>query len=142
MHPFLLVISLLATIVATQLAHAEARKQSGRDLYFQYCAVCHGQDGTGRHGRDVKAPAPADLTKIAARRGGVWPMLEVMSIIDGYTKRTTPRPGMPVFKEMLTGPEVDFDTGNGRTQRVPERLVAIARYLEALQSPTPQRYVP
>jgi cytochrome c553 len=46
-----------------------------RDLFATNCAVCHGPTGSG----DGPAAAslqtqPSDLTKIADRRDGVWPM--------------------------------------------------------------------
>lgn len=85
---------------------------------------------------------PSDLTRIAARRAGVWPMLEIMSIIDGYTRSTTPREDMPVIAELSEGPMVDFDTGNALLTPTPARLIALADYLESIQSPKPERFVP
>ena len=115
----------------------------GARLFAANCAVCHGTDGKGR---GSSAPAlttpPPDLTQIAARRDGVWPMLEVMSIIDGYTKQTTPRTDMPIIAELTEGSRVDFDTGNGQIKTVPVRLIALTNYLESIQSPRPDRYVP
>ena len=69
-------------------------------------------------------------------------MLEVMSIIDGYTKLTTPREEMPVITDLLEGPMVEFDTGNGLVTPVPARLVELVDYLESIQSPPAERYVP
>jgi len=56
----------------------------GRNVYFRYCASCHGDDGKG-HGvvADSLKRQPADLTQIATRRGGVFPSAEVQEIIDG-----------------------------------------------------------
>ncbi len=113
--------------------------EQGRALYQQHCAACHGENAKGH---DALLPRPADLTKIAQRRDGVWPMLEVMSIIDGYTKTQTPRDGMPVIAALTQGTKQSFDTGNGQTVLVPERLVALAVYLETIQSPKPERAVP
>jgi mono/diheme cytochrome c family protein len=122
---------------------AEGLKAQGEGLFAQHCAPCHGSDGKG--GGDAAASLgtePADLTRIADRRGGVWPMLEVMSIIDGYTRRVAPRADMPVIADLSEGPIVEFDTGNGVVTSVPERLVALADYLESIQSPRPERYAP
>lgn len=117
--------------------------EQGRKLYVENCATCHGQDarGDGTDSADLDPP-PADLTKIASRRERIWPMLEVMSIIDGYTKNTTPRDGMPIIKEISEGPMIEFDTGNGLVSRVPARLVALVNYLETIQKPRPVSYVP
>ncbi|KNG91865.1 hypothetical protein ATO11_20430 [Pseudaestuariivita atlantica] len=115
----------------------------GEQLFESNCASCHGVTGRG-DGPLAKGlrTAPADLTQIAARRDGVWPMLEVMSILDGYLKKTNPRNDMPVFDDFLVGRMVDFETGNGLTTLVPAKLIAMANYLETLQDPPPSRYVP
>ena len=118
--------------------------QTGAALFAENCAACHGSDarGTGPLATRLDT-APADLTRIASRRDGVWPQLEIMSIIDGYTKRTdTPRGGMPVMSSLTEGPVVEFDTGNGQITRAPARLLSVARYLESIQAPPPSRYVP
>ena len=121
-------------------AAAEDQIAKGRALFFQHCAVCHGQDAGG--GNDAGGTPPPDLTRIAGRRGSVWPMLEIMSIIDGYTKATEPREGMPVVPELNQGSQIEFDTGNGLAVLVPANLVAVVSYLESIQRPRPQRYVP
>ncbi|SEL70125.1 Cytochrome C oxidase, cbb3-type, subunit III [Roseivivax marinus] len=115
----------------------------GQATFQDNCAACHGAGGRGDGpAADGTGTPPADLTRIAARRGGVWPMLEVMSIVDGYTKTTEPRPGMPVIPALTEGPRVIFDTGNGQTTTVPESLLAVTRYLETIQDPPPLRQVP
>ena len=56
----------------------------GALYYAQYCATCH---GTGGRGDGPSAPAlrtpPADLTRIAARRGGAFPEGDIARWIDG-----------------------------------------------------------
>ncbi|MEL7256267.1 MAG: c-type cytochrome [Pseudomonadota bacterium] len=112
-------------------------------IFAENCAECHGADakGGGPWAENLKTP-PADLTKIASRRNGVWPMLEVMSIVDGYSKKTIPREEMPIIVGLSEGPMVNFDTGNGLVEPMPARLVAIANYLESIQSPPPKQYIP
>lgn len=58
---------------------------------MENCASCHGDTGRGDGplATDLGVPA-ADLTRIAARRDGVWPLLEVMAIVDGYSRSTLP----------------------------------------------------
>lgn len=132
----------LCIALLTYPAMGDEQVTQGRDLYLTHCAACHGSDGKGGAQKGTDQIKPADLTKIAQRRDGVWPMLEVMSIIDGYTKATKPREGMPVVAELNEGPQTVFDSGNGRGLAVPERLVAVATYLETIQSPKPRRSVP
>ena len=56
----------------------------GAEMFQQYCASCH---GTSADGKGPVAPAlktlPADLTRIAARRGGEFPDAEISRWIDG-----------------------------------------------------------
>lgn len=115
----------------------------GELLFKRNCVSCHGVAGRGDGPLAAGlGTAPADLTKIAARRDGVWPMLEVMSILDGYLKTTNPREDMPVFEGFLDDEMVEFETGNGVTTLVPTKLIEVVNYLETLQDPQPSSYVP
>lgn len=133
-------ISLIFALALTSFAFAEATLPDGRDLFLRHCSICHGDEARGGQGNT--RPSAPDLTKIAERRGSVWPMLEIMSIIDGYTKETEPRADMPVIFEMTGGAQIAFDTGNGITVAVPANLIAVVQYLESVQSPKPERFVP
>lgn len=118
-------------------------EDEGQRLFEQHCADCHAPTAQAiNDSLNQPKTLPPDLSKIAERRDGVWPILEVMSIIDGYTKATNPREDMPIIKSMSDGPFVEFDTGNGQEVLVPRRLLALAIYLESIQSPRPNRYVP
>ncbi|MCX7890589.1 MAG: cytochrome c [Rhodobacteraceae bacterium] len=109
---------------------------TGRALFAQFCAGCHGSGGRG----DGPAAAglarrPADLTGIAARNGGSFPMARVMSTIDGYTRRGDGSV-MPELGAVLgEGPVVLVDTGDGIATPAPARLVALAEYLRGIQVP-------
>lgn len=61
-----------------------SRDQSGAQLYRQYCGACHGPqaDGQGPMAPALRQPPP-DLTRIAERRGGVFPEAQLARIIDG-----------------------------------------------------------
>lgn len=142
MRHFLIVASIGISSVAT-VSTADKFSDLGKDLFVEHCARCHGFDATGK-GSDANElkTQPADLTKISERRGGVWPMLEVMSILDGYLKVQEPRDDVPIITKLNDGPTVEFDTGNGLVTRIPSRLIEVAEYLESIQSPKPERYVP
>lgn len=137
MKQFFSLISFL--MIATPLQ----AQSVGEQLFRENCVACHGVTGhgDGPDAAQLNTP-PADLTRIAARRDGVWPMLEVMSILDGYLKFTNPREGMPVFDGLLDSDLVEFDTGNGLTTLVPVKLIEVANYLETIQNPAPTRYAP
>ena len=138
-----LLLSLPIIALVGMQACAPTSTQTGRTIYNDKCAVCHGSSGKGDGELASEiGTKPPDLTHIAARRDGIWPMLEVMAIIDGYTTRYLPGSEMPIYDEFLEGNLVSFDTGNGVTQKAPAGLLAIATYLESLQDPAPTSYSP
>jgi mono/diheme cytochrome c family protein len=102
----------------------------GPALYTAYCAVCHGTDarGGGPMATSLKVP-PSDLTRIAARNGGVFPQAIVEKIISGEEQV----PGghgtraMPVWGPIFS--QVAWDQDLGRL-----RLHNLATYIERLQA--------
>ena len=81
----------------------------GHQYFVQYCSAGHGVEGRG-DGPAASAlqPPPADLTRIARRRGGHFPVAEIRAYIDG--RIGVPAHGrrdMPVwgerFEEMVGG---------------------------------------
>ncbi|MFN0114447.1 MAG: c-type cytochrome [Paracoccaceae bacterium] len=112
-----------------------ARAPSGKALYADFCAACHGASGKG----DGPAAAglakrPADLTGIAVRNGGVFPTVRVMSTIDGYTRRGDGTTIMPELGLALKdSPPVRYDPGDGNAVPTPSALVALAEYLRSIQ---------
>ena len=111
---------------------------SGRSLFAANCAACHGATGRGDGPAAAGlSKAPADLSRIAARRGGAFPIAEVMSTINGYF-----RPDASVIPHfdgtadgISGGATVLVDTGDGIASPAPEGLVALAEYLKTLQRP-------
>ena len=92
-------ISAGAVLLAFQ-AQAWAQKvDSGKAEYLSSCAVCHGTDakGKGSLAGQLKA-APADLTQLAKKNDGVFPLNAVYEKIDGRqdVKAHGPR-DMPIW---------------------------------------------
>ncbi len=123
-------ISTLAVAVLTLSGceTAQGPTPTGAQDYSMFCATCHGVDGRGEAVRGV------DLTGIAARNGGQFPLARVMTQIWGYA-RATPTPGMPAFSELLQSKTVLYDSGDGIATPTPLRLVQLAEYLEGLGAP-------
>ncbi|AXI46530.1 cytochrome C [Sulfitobacter sp. SK012] len=133
--PLLVPLVLMGTTIETTNA--------GKTLYMQNCVSCHGVDGKGDGPAAARlSAAPADLTKIAARRDGIWPALEIMEILSGYSRNTQPREDMPVIVDILDHDMSEFDPGNGNPFLMPTKLIEIANYLESLQDPAPKPSLP
>jgi|SRR5581483_4451161 len=104
---------------------------SGADLFRFYCASCHGLDGKGD---GPVAPSlrevPADLTRIAARRGGHFPAEELRRFIAGDDRPLAAHGSreMPVW-----GPIFRSLEPHDRLTDI--RLENIVAYLETLQKP-------
>jgi len=106
--------------------------ESGRHYYVRYCASCHGWDA---HGEGAVAPAlttkPSDLTRIADRNGGTFPMDEVAATIDG--RKLPIAHGvreMPVWGERF-GEEFRGDPA--REQVIRGQLLMLLVYLQSIQ---------
>ena len=66
----------------------------GREMYVQYFGSGHGRDGKGMGtvSRELKTKTP-DLTIIAKKNHGIYPLDDVMATIDG--RRIVRGHGMP-----------------------------------------------
>ena len=80
-----------------------AETDQGGQLYMQYCSSCHGKDGRGNGSvsQYLKIKVP-DLTKLAKKNKGIYPLDDVMATIDG--RRSVRAHGdrdMPVWGEQF-----------------------------------------
>lgn len=61
-----------------------AELETGRTLFLDYCAQCHGEDGRGEGPLvEFKDDRPQDLRKLSARNDGHFPFALVVETIDG-----------------------------------------------------------
>ena len=131
-----LTVVVLVLWVAVRFVGA-AEDGQGRALYLRYCSACHGTDGKGDGvAGSLMRPAPADLTRLASRHGGEYPLELVASTIDGrQALRAHGEPTMPVWGEVLAE-----ELGSKDKQRPPierrvhGRIFAIAEYLRTIQA--------
>ncbi len=102
----------------------------GDNLYRAYCASCHGKDAKGNGPMAVwlKVP-PSDLTRIAARNGGTFPLGRIDRIISGEEPLSSGHGtrAMPIWGPVFS--EVTRDQDLGRV-----RIDNLARYLRDIQS--------
>ncbi|MGR3801840.1 c-type cytochrome [Marinibacterium profundimaris] len=131
-----LTISGLCAGLALAAACTQPSEPQGALLYAELCVGCHGLSGTGDGPLTADLPVPvADLTTISARNGGTFPMAEVMSTIDGFTRAQHGNLVMPDFGALLEeSPTVLYDSGDGISTPTPSALIALAEYLETLQT--------
>src|ERR1700723_1547556 len=101
----------------------------GFDLSKAYCASCHGADakGDGPMAKSLKVK-PADLTRIAARNGGTFPLKRIERVISGEEQPPTGHgtSEMPVWGPIFSHVERDQDLGRVRVDN-------LARYLRDIQ---------
>ena len=100
----------------------------GVDLYQRYCAVCHGKDGKGGGpaAAALKA-APSDLTQLASRNGGKFPVGTVRQLLGGGS--STPAHGsaeMPIWGPVFRAMSPDQNIAKLRVDN-------LLRYLESIQ---------
>lgn len=114
----------------------EAHKQvkHGHEVYYEYCAACHGVTGQGNGplAADLRV-VPADLTRIGQRRGGVFPEPEIIEIIDGRRRVRGHGPGnMPLwgreFSNVYAG-----GTGDEYEMITRMRILELVGYLKSIQ---------
>ena len=101
----------------------------GDKLYTAYCASCHGADakGNGPMAAWLKV-APSDLTRIAARNGGKFPLERINRIISGEEALPSGHgtTAMPIWGPVFSQVTRDQDLGRVRIDN-------LARYLRDLQ---------
>jgi len=102
---------------------------SGKEMFNNYCASCHGVDGKGD---GPPAPAlkqqPADLTVLAQKNGGKFPTSHVATAIENVTSVVHGSKEMPVWGPILSS------LSGGDSSRVKLRIHNITDYLKSLQA--------
>ncbi len=123
---------LAASLVA--LPAAAQDEDTGREVYLNACAGCHGAEaiGDGPAAELLTVPVP-DLTRLAARNGGEFPRLEVIYIIDGRTGLRAHGGPMPIFGSLMTGQPGIEDAPDGSPVFADRRILALVDYLESIQ---------
>lgn len=124
---------------ALSLAGAAACAQQQADLgkreYESKCAVCHGvgAKGDGPYSAELKR-RPADLTTIAQRNGGVFPLPRMYDVIEGSGAGHGTR-AMPVWGWDYTIRASEQHPGMPEEQAayVRKRISALLEYLSQLQ---------
>lgn len=106
---------------------------NGKMAFMDNCVACHGATGQGDGPLAAGlTPPPPDLTRIAARNGGVFDRAYVASFIDGLNRGAHRADAMPEFGAGDLGPLIMTDE-DGVPVPIPAKLLALTDYVESLQ---------
>lgn len=131
-----LVLSCMLPVAFGQTGEARLSSDPGvgATSFRQYCSPCHGLDGRGNGpvAQALQTP-PADLTRIAQRRGGQFPEADIAAYIDGRTDvRAHGSRAMPVwgqrFSDSFGGDTVAEEAARGN-------ILVLLNYLKSIQQP-------
>ncbi len=124
-----------------QAESLDKKIQAGAGEYHAWCSRCHGSNGRGNgpYARNLKKK-PLDLTQLAARYDGRFPVEFIERLVDGRgMTRAHGTPEMPVwgvwFADQITA------DGKGKADQaevqkhVKERIERIVTYLQTIQEP-------
>ncbi len=103
---------------------------SGKGMFTNYCAACHGAEGKGNGpaAEALKTP-PSDLTALSKNNGGKYPAFKVASAIRGESAV-----GAHGSKEMPVWGDLFRAISGGHQTEVDQRVANLVSYVKSLQS--------
>ena len=133
------IIAALGFTFATPMLTFAADASIGRDEYERNCIMCHGATGRGDGwlAENLKQPVPT-LTQIKKKNGGVFPVEQVLQVIDGRREIALHGPReMPVWGDAyLTRAQRELGPGYGPyddNEVVRSRILALIEYVLRFQ---------
>jgi mono/diheme cytochrome c family protein len=131
-----------AILLAFQVHALAQNLDVGKSEYLSSCGSCHGDDAKGKGPlADQLKVAPADLTQLAKKNGGVFPINAVYEKIDGRkeVKAHGPR-DMPVwgyqYMPLPIAPNQPFGSksvSQNREIAIRGRILSLIDYLHRVQ---------
>lgn len=115
----------VVTIPATRTAPV-----SGKQMYANYCAPCHGTDGRGKGpaAAALKVP-PTDLTVLSRNNHGKFPDTHVVSVMQfGTGVQAHGSENMPIWGPILG----HMSANNAQDKQL--RISNLSRYLQSIQA--------
>jgi len=130
--PWLLVLVAPVFLGAAQSEQEAKQKRLtiGSSLFRTNCASCHGVDGKGEGPvADQLKFAPSDLTTIARRNGGEFPLDEMRRMIDGrMSVKGHGATDMPVWGDAFKKPEEKYSA-----KKAQEKIGYVLEFMESFQ---------
>jgi len=125
-----------ALVLACAGALAQQKVDLGKREFDNNCAVCHGREGKGNGPYvEMLKRSPPDLTTMAKRNGGVFPVAKSYEVIDGagtgHGTRDMPIWGMDYS---VKAAEYYMDVPYDREAFVRGRILSLIEYLNRLQA--------
>ena len=120
--------------LAVNTASAETMQDRAKADYINYCASCHGMDGTGDGPMvSVLKGKPTDLTMLTKGNGSDFPFLKIRKIIDGSMNTGSLRAHgskeMPVWGDVFRSQGDSYSKWNDAQARI----MNIVDYLASIQ---------
>lgn len=125
----------MAALLATG-AMAQQKADLGKREYDSNCAICHGRDGKGNGPYvELLKRSPPDLTTMARRNGGVFPVAKSYDVIEGAGPGHGTR-DMPIWGMAYNVKAAEYyvDVPYDREAFVRGRILALIEYLNRLQA--------
>jgi mono/diheme cytochrome c family protein len=129
------VLGAVAALLCTGAA-AQQKGDLGKREFDSNCANCHGRDGKGNgpYGEWLKRSAP-DLTTMAKRNGGVFPVVRTYEVIEGAGPGHGGR-DMPIWGTdySIKAGEYYMEVPYDREAFVRGRILSLIEYIDRLQT--------
>jgi mono/diheme cytochrome c family protein len=107
----------------------------GADIYRNYCATCHGIEGSGAGPMaGVLLLKPKNLTTLQSENGGVFPTARVVMRVDGRDPLVSHGSPMPVYGDYFEGRDASLKTAGGQPILTSQPIVDLVAYLQSLQT--------
>ena len=138
MKKYLGSITLVLALFGSISAHAQTKvlkevpakmipSLEGKDLFREYCAVCHGVEGKGGGpAASALKKQPGDLTQLSRANSGAFPALRVQMSIKGNGAIEHGTPDMPMWGSIFSNTGLQRDLGD-------MRIMALLKYVEQIQ---------
>ena len=107
---------------------------NGQDLFLRYCATCHGIEASGNGPMaGVMVIKPMDLTMLSKDNGGDFPLVRVVTRIDGRDPLVSHGSPMPVYGDFFEGFDTVLKTRAGRPIMTSRPVADLMAWLETVQ---------
>lgn len=127
-------LDLLAACLLLPLPAAAQDAGRGAELYNRHCAVCHGIEATGQGPMAaVLTLAPTDLTALSASNAGVFPIIRVVTRIDGRDPLVSHGSPMPLFGQLYERQDTMIRAPDGMPILTSREIADLVAHLETLQ---------